>query len=276
MLICGVGLTALGAEGVRRERRVADTSAALDVAESARRAADARSRELAEHAGDVLATVTPDGTIREISEGCHELFDAPASEIAGSRVADLVHPGDSSTLVTAMQRLALHDERVAITIRLRRTDGSWRWADAQLIAVRDGASLVEVHATIRDVHARAEAERGKADAEARFRTAFEEAPIGMAIASIDGRFLQVNRALCAITGREQEELEGTPIVRLLHPDDREDGAESLARLARGTAGSARGERRWLHAAGKLVWASVNMTLVRDVAGVPQHVLLQVQ
>ena len=98
----------------------------------------------------------------------------------------------------------------------------------------------------------------------------------MAIASIDGRFLQVNRALCAITGRVQDELEGTPIVRLLHPEDREDEAEALARLARGAGTSSRGERRWLHAAGKIVWASLNATLVRDAAGVPQHVLLQVQ
>jgi diguanylate cyclase (GGDEF)-like protein/PAS domain S-box-containing protein len=276
LVICGIGLAALAAESIRRERREADTAAALDRAESARRAADARSRELAEHAGDVLATIEPDGTVRDVSENCHELFDAPASAIAGGRVADFVHPGDSNTLVSAMQRLLGHDERVAITVRLRRSDGSWRWVDAQLIAVRDGSALVEVHATIRDVHARAEAERGKADAEARFRTAFEEAPIGMAIASIDGRFLQVNRALCAITGREQEELEGTPIVRLLHPEDREDEAEALARLARGSGTTSRGERRWLHAAGKIVWASLNATLVRDAAGVPQHVLLQVQ
>ena len=38
----------------------------------------------------------------------------------------------------------------------------------------------------------------------------------------------------------------------------------------------RGERRWLHPAGTIVWAAVNVTLVRDAAGVPQHVLLQVQ
>jgi diguanylate cyclase (GGDEF)-like protein/PAS domain S-box-containing protein len=276
LLICGLGLAGLGAEGVLREGRAADTAAALDRAESARRAADARSRELAEHAGDVLATIAANGTIEEISEGCRDLLGAPAAAIAGTRAADLVHPGDSTTLVSAMQRLAHHDERVAITVRLRRADSSWRWADLQLLAVRDGAALVEVHATIRDVHARAEAERAKADAEARFRTAFEEAPIGMAIASIDGRFLQVNRALSAITGREQEELEGTPIVRLLHPEDRDDEAEALARLARGVGSSVRGERRWLHAAGKIVWASLNATLVRDAAGVPQHVLLQVQ
>jgi diguanylate cyclase (GGDEF)-like protein/PAS domain S-box-containing protein len=276
LLVCGLGLVGLSVESARRARVTAGAVAALDRAESARRAADARSLELAEHAGDVLATIDPDGTIREISEGCRDLFDIPAADVAGTRAADLVHPGDAATLVSAVQRLSHHDERVAITVRLRRPDSTWRWADAQLLAVREGGTLAEVHATIRDVHARAEAERGKADAEARFRTAFEEAPIGMAIASIDGRFLQVNRALCAITGREQEELEGTPIIRLLHPDDREEGAESLARLAAGSAASARGERRWLHAAGRIVWASVNATLVRDAAGVPQHVLLQVQ
>jgi diguanylate cyclase (GGDEF)-like protein/PAS domain S-box-containing protein len=276
LVLCGLVLCGLGVDAGRREQRAARTVAALDRAESARRAADARSRELADHSGDVLATLGPDGVVRDVSEGSKELLDLPPGALEGTRAADLVHPGDSATTVAAMGRLAAGDERAAITIRLRRADGAWRWADAQLLAVREGGALAEVHATIRDVHARAEAERAKADAEARFRTAFEEAPIGMAIASIDGRFLQVNRALCSITGREQEELEGTPIVRLLHPDDREDGAESLARLARGAVGSARGERRWLHAAGKIVWASVNATLVRDAAGVPQHVLLQVQ
>ena len=175
-----------------------------------------------------------------------------------------------------MTRLQRGDERAAVTVRLRRADGAWRWADAQLLAVHDVDGLSAIHATIRDVHARAEAERAQADAEARFRTAFEEAPIGMAIAALDGRFLQVNRALCLITGREQEELEGTPLVRLLHPEDREDEGESLARLARGDRESVRAERRWLHAAGKIVWTAMSATLVRDAAGVPKHVLLQVQ
>jgi diguanylate cyclase (GGDEF)-like protein/PAS domain S-box-containing protein len=276
LVLCGLVLCGLGVDAGRREQRAARTVAALDRAESARRAADARSRELADHSGDVLATFGPDGVVREVSEGSKELLDLPPGALEGTRAADLVHPGDSATTVAAMRRLVAGDEHAAITIRLRRADGAWRWADAQLLAVREGGALAEVHATIRDVHARAEAERAKADAEARFRTAFEEAPIGMAIASIDGRFLQVNRALCSITGRVQEELEGTPIVRLLHPDDREEEAEALARLARGSGASVRGERRWLHAAGKIVWASLNATLVRDAAGIPQHVLLQVQ
>ena len=276
LVLCGLALCWLGIDASRRERHAIDAVAALGRAESARRAADARSRELAEHAGDVLATLNPDGVVLEVSDGCRELLDLAPGALEGTRAADLVHPGDSATSVAAMTRLQRGDERAAVTVRLRRADGAWRWADAQLLAVHDVDGLTAIHATIRDVHARAEAERAQADAEARFRTAFEEAPIGMAIAALDGRFLQVNRALCLITGREQEELEGTPLVRLLHPEDREDEGESLSRLARGDRESVRAERRWLHAAGKIVWTAMSATLVRDAAGVPKHVLLQVQ
>jgi diguanylate cyclase (GGDEF)-like protein/PAS domain S-box-containing protein len=276
LVVAGLGVVWLGIDAGRSQRRASDALAARDRAESARRAADARSRELAHHTGDVLATFAPDGTVREISEGSLELLELAPGTLIGTRGADLVHPGDATTTVAAMRRLLAGEEDASLTVRLRRADGAWRWAEVHLVAVRDDGALSQIHATIRDVHARAEAERLQADAEARFRTAFEEAPIGMAIATIDGRFLQVNRALCGFTGRAQDELEGTPIVRLVHPEDREEESQALGRLARGDATSVRGERRWLHPAGTIVWAAVNLTLVRDGAGVPQHVLLQAQ
>jgi diguanylate cyclase (GGDEF)-like protein/PAS domain S-box-containing protein len=276
LVLVGLALIWLGVDAGRRERRATAALAARDRAESARRAADARSRELAHHTGDVLATIGADGTVREVTGSCRELLDLAPGTLAGMRGTDLVHPGDAATTVAAMRRLTAGEADAALTVRLRRADGAWRWAEVHFVAVRDGGELSEIQATIRDVHARAEAERAQADAEARFRTAFEEAPIGMAIATIDGRFLKVNRALCAFTGRAQDELEGTPIVRLMHPDDRDDETQALARLARGDIGSVRGERRWLHPAGTIVWAAINVTLVRDGAGIPQHVLLQAQ
>jgi diguanylate cyclase (GGDEF)-like protein/PAS domain S-box-containing protein len=247
LVLVGLALVWVGIDAARRARREGAALAARDRAESARRAADARSRELAHHTGDLLATIGPDGTVRE--------GDLPV----GGLLTDLVHPGDAATTVAALQRLAGDDE-AALTVRLRRADGAWRWAQVHLLPVRERDRLVEIHATVHDIHAQTEAERAQADAEARFRTAFEEAPIGMAIATVDGRFLQVNRALCAFTGRTAEELEGTEITRLLHPDERE------AQLVR-----SRGEHRFLHAAGTIVWGAVNATLVRD-----EHVLLQVQ
>ena len=58
-----------------------------------------------------------------------------------------------------------------------------------------------------------------AAAELRFRTAFEAAPIGMALSDLEGRFIQVNDALCAITGYTREELEEIGFSDLSHPSD---------------------------------------------------------
>jgi diguanylate cyclase (GGDEF)-like protein/PAS domain S-box-containing protein len=230
LVVAGLAVIWLGVDAGRRERHA---GAAIDRAESARRAADARSRELAHHTGDELVTFARDDT---------------------AVLTDRVHPGDAATTVAALRRLADGDDEASLTVRLRRADGAWRWAEVHL---HGGGA--EIDATIRDIHAQTEAERAQAEAEARFRTAFEEAPIGMAIASLDGRFLQVNRALCAFTGHTPDELEGTEITRQLHPDER-----TGAHLDRG-------EHRFMHAAGTIVWGAVNATRVRD-----EHVLVQVQ
>src|SRR3712207_7490509 len=55
-------------------------------------------------------------------------------------------------------------------------------------------------------------QRALAEAEERFRTAFEEGAAGMAIVDPDGRILRVNRALCSVTGHQPGELEGRTML----------------------------------------------------------------
>ena len=52
------------------------------------------------------------------------------------------------------------------------------------------------------------AERGLHEVHARFESAFASAPIGMALVDMEGRWLQVNDALCRITGHTRAELQG--------------------------------------------------------------------
>ena len=90
----------------------------------------------------------------------------------------------------------------------------------------------------------------------------------MGLATLDGRFLRVNTALCAIAARPEEELLGMTLRELTHPDDR------------GEAESARGqgshhERRWLRPDGSIVWVEVHDSPVRDAAAEPLYILWQV-
>jgi diguanylate cyclase (GGDEF)-like protein/PAS domain S-box-containing protein len=124
---------------------------------------------------------------------------------------------------------------------------------------------------------REQAEHALARAEERLRTAFSEAPIGMAVASLDGRFLQVNRALARITGYEEHDLLALPHAReLTHPEDRRADERAAAGMRAGEIRVNDVEKRYLHAAGHTVWVAVHTTLIRDERGEPEYFLSQIE
>jgi two-component system NarL family sensor kinase len=130
--------------------------------------------------------------------------------------------------------------------------------------------------TIRDVTEQRLAQRASLEAEERFRVAFDHAPVGMAIAGLDGRFWSANLALAELTGRRPERLRRATLASLLHPDELDSSAEGLRALARGTAAASVTEKRLLHADGHEIWAAVHVAVIRDGAGRPQHLLVQLQ
>jgi diguanylate cyclase (GGDEF)-like protein/PAS domain S-box-containing protein len=110
-------------------------------------------------------------------------------------------------------------------------------------------------------------------AEERFRGAFEEAGIGMAVMGLDGRFLHVNRELGRMLGRtERELLEGDGIPTICHPADLDGRLDDFGELVSGRVHRYRRDRRYRHADGHTVWGTTTLTLVRDDAGRPLHVV----
>ncbi len=129
----------------------------------------------------------------------------------------------------------------------------------------------------RRISERQTAERKLATAEERFRTAFAEAPIGMALTSLQERFIQVNRALAQITGYSETELLALGHTsELTHPDDRKSERQALASLRAGEIASYDAEKRYLHAAGHAVWVAVHTTLIREDEAQPAYFLSQIE
>jgi diguanylate cyclase (GGDEF)-like protein/PAS domain S-box-containing protein len=127
-----------------------------------------------------------------------------------------------------------------------------------------------------DVRERVERERAIGEAQERFRRAFEDAPIGMAVADLDGNYLDVNQALCAITGYPAGELCGMHFAAITHPDDLAGDHLEIRALLEGALSTSQAEKRYLRADGGVVWVTRTTTLVRDAAGLPLHFLDQVQ
>jgi diguanylate cyclase (GGDEF)-like protein/PAS domain S-box-containing protein len=280
LLFAGVALAVLSVHAIRKERRatelLATRQAERDQAETRRRAAEARSHELAETSPDIVSVHGPDGLMTSVSPASRAVLGYDPEELLGRSGDDFVLAEDLPVIL-AMRNRAREVDDVSATFRMVRRDGQPIWVEAKLHIVRDGTGRVaETHTIVRDVNERVEAQRGLVEAEERFRTAFEEGAAGMAIVSPDGRVLRVNRALCTITGHQPAALEGRSMLSLLHPDDRPQHEEESERMLSGQIATARGERRYLHDDGHVVWVSVSTTLVRDAGGGALHFLTQAQ
>ncbi|HEX7299048.1 MAG TPA: EAL domain-containing protein [Solirubrobacteraceae bacterium] len=112
------------------------------------------------------------------------------------------------------------------------------------------------------------------EAEERFRVAFEEAGIGMAITGLDGRFMRVNRSLADMLGSTPQELAGAMVRDITHPDDRAADREAMRALIAGELKVYRAEKRYLRGDGTEAWVSLDASIVRDAGGEPLHFLSQ--
>ena len=110
----------------------------------------------------------------------------------------------------------------------------------------------------------------------RFRLLFDEAPIGMALNGTDGRWLQVNPALCALVGYPAEDLLACDFQSITHPDDLADSVEQMRRLLAGELSSYELDKRYLHRDGHAVWVHLTVSIVRGDDGTARHFIAQIQ
>ncbi|RKS80459.1 PAS domain S-box-containing protein [Motilibacter peucedani] len=116
--------------------------------------------------------------------------------------------------------------------------------------------------------------------EQRFRLAFDNSPLGMALVSLDptdlGTYIQVNPAMCAITGWSGAELSRMSYRDLQHPDDVPATTPALRAILEGETDTAAGVRRYVHKDGSHLWVSLRLATVRDDDGRPLYAVLQVE
>ncbi len=238
----------------------------------------------------VIATDT-DGIITIFNTGAQRLLGYTAAEVVGERRLDAFH--DPVELQAWLRPLATADGQVpgvfeALSARAEGQTYSRQWTllrkDGQRRQVRlsisrmDGANgerigYVGMAIDITEIlQARAEARL----AAEKFAGAFTSAALGMALVSLEGRWLDVNDALCRILGYTREELLQVDFQRLTHPADLQTDLALVQDLLAGRRTHYHLEKRYLGREGNTIWARLSVSLVRSERGEPLHFVSQIQ
>ncbi|MEA2156083.1 MAG: hypothetical protein QOE11_2223 [Solirubrobacteraceae bacterium] len=225
-----------------------------------------------------ILTLDADGRVASWNAGAQRCKGYRSDEIIGRHfsvfysAADIAAGKPERELEIAAAEGRLEDEGWRV-----RQNGERFWANVVITALRDGAGALRGFGKItRDLTERRSAELELRASDERFRCSFDEAPIGMLIIDLDGRFERVNDAFCAIVGHSRRQLAGLRGESITHPDDTAADAEAVRSLLAGEATSQMCDKRYLHAAGNAVWVTINLTLIRDPEGEPLHFIAQVQ
>jgi diguanylate cyclase (GGDEF)-like protein/PAS domain S-box-containing protein len=240
--------------------------------ESRRQLAEAqRTAQLGSHEHDLVT-----GEMTWSEEQYRILGLDPGLAATSDLFTSMVHPDDLSGLFQALADLVERGTPIDLDYRIIRAGPELRWVHTRAVGetAADG-TVVKLSATLMDITERVESDRVRQVAETRFEISFEQATVGAVIADLAGTAIRVNPALCSLLGRPVRDLVGQSWVEYTF-----EGEVPLVQavLTRVSAGSDTysDERRYVRPDGSVVWAAVNVTLVRDKAGEPEYFFTQLQ
>jgi diguanylate cyclase (GGDEF)-like protein/PAS domain S-box-containing protein len=227
---------------------------------------------------DVIVLTTPvEARYTWVSPSAARVLGWEYHKLVGRSDYDFVHPEDADAVRATRKRMLGDDEQASVTFRYRRPSGGFIWIEGQIRRLRDAdGAITGLLSTLRDITERKRLEAELSRARASFELAFAAAPIGMALVSVDGRFLRVNEALCKLLGRDGDSLRRTTFRDITHADDLGVSNELLMSMLDGTAGDGRLEKRFLRPDGSVVWGLLALALVRDGDGRPRFFIAQTE
>ncbi len=256
---------ALGITGIHLMRRI--------------REREELSRSILNSAQEAFISMNEDGKIVEWSSQAERDFGWSREEALGESLAETILPAeDRGHYEPGLQRMLDGDHRLLgrrIEITAARRNGIRFPVELSFSTLQTSHGL-RFNAFVHDISERRRSEEALHQANQRFRSAFDDAGIGMAIVSLEGRWLRANRALSELTGYPQDQLVGMGFGDITHPDDLPKDINALQEMVEGLRDRFQTEKRYFHADGHVIWISLSTTIVRDSEGKPMYLLSQMQ
>jgi PAS domain S-box-containing protein len=221
---------------------------------------------------DAIVTMDHEGRLLDFNPAAERIFGYSREQALGKPLADLMIPaalreqhwkglrrylatGEGPVLDRRIEVEALHGQghHFPVELSISRVNG----VDPPLFT-----------ATARDITDRKKSEEELRRSGQQLRATFEQAAVGIAIASLDGRMVQPNLKFQEIIGYSAQELAARTFMEVTHPEDRAATAANVKRLLAGEISHYAMEKRYLRKDGVPIWSLTTAALMRAEHGQP--------
>jgi diguanylate cyclase (GGDEF)-like protein/PAS domain S-box-containing protein len=213
--------------------------------------------------------VTPEGKlIDEWTTGSIErLTQYTEAELPADQWLTVVHSDERQAVSDLIQQAIATTQPAALEYRIITKDQELRWVCDRIQPEWDEAEqrVVRLLGSLENITERKQTELSLQESEARFRSIFEESPVGINLVDLQGRILKVNSSLCQMLGYTAAELSQMSVIELTHPQDWQREASYMQQVLQGDISSYQIEKRLLPKTGKPLWVNLSTAVVRDAA-----------
>jgi diguanylate cyclase (GGDEF)-like protein/PAS domain S-box-containing protein len=244
----------------------------MSLFESSTKATNARLESILANISEGIISTNQHGKIVDLNPVAATMFGFEREELMGRYIWTLIPEAQKNANQEDINTYMIPGKKEVIGLK---KNGERFSVELSVTEMKFEDSIMFV-GIMRDISERKMAEAAVKESETKFRLAFDFSPTGIAIVSLEGRWLQVNQALCKMLGYTPEELLKLDFQTITHPEDLSEDLQYVKLLRDGDIPFYQLEKRYIRKDKKIVWILLTGSVIRNEQGEPIYYIAQIQ
>lgn len=230
---------------------------------------------VAQNAADVVFAADSAGVLTWVSDSALTLLGLERQALLGRSIAALLMDEDRPLAEQALSQAA-QGQSAQFEARLGDAAGREHWLDISIRPVPAArGQAFSLAGSWRTIDAERQAERDRRQADRQMAAVMASSPVGLVLATPQGRFVEVNPAFCAMLDRSRDELLAATWQEITHPADLETDLDLVQQVINGQINTYRRRKRHLKPDGSVIWSDLSVAALRAEDGSIERLIGQV-